>query len=263
MAAPRTYRCEALTLKKSSVGEADLVVTLFTKDRGKLRAVAKGARRTSSKLMGHFEPLTHVRLSLAQGRNLDYVTQAQVIESFADLKQDLGAITKGLYVAELVDGFGSEASSNQPLYQLAVEILKSLENSVEQDTESEWALRYFEVHLLQVSGLMPELYRCVECQRSLSPGDHRFSPTLGGTLCSNCHPSGAQVRPLSLRAVKVLRLLHRSPLASVMGLKADPGLAYELKSVLAGTVSYWLDKDIRSNSFLEQLHRESKTEVYT
>jgi len=259
MAAPRTYRCEALTLKKSPMGEADLVVTLFTKDRGKLRAVAKGARRTSSKLMGHLEPLTHVRLSLAQGRNLDYVTQAQVVESFANLKQDLGAITKGLYVAELVDGFGSEASSNQPLYQLAIEILKS----IEQDPENEWPLRFFEMHLLRVSGLMPELYRCVECQQSLSPGGHRFSPTLGGTLCSNCQPAGAQVRPLSLRALKVLRLLHRSPLPSVMGLKADPTLAYELKSVLGGTVSYWLDKEIRSNSFLEQLHRESKTAVYT
>jgi DNA repair protein RecO (recombination protein O) len=259
MEPPRTYRCEALTLKKSPLGEADLVVTLFTKDRGKLRAVAKGARRTSSRLMGHLEPLTQVRLSMVQGRNLDYVTQAQVIESFANLKQDLGAITKGIYLAELVDGFGSEASSNQPLYQMAVEVLES----IGQAPESEWPLRYFEVHLLRLSGLMPELYRCVECQVSLSPGNHRFSPTLGGTLCPICQPLGVQVRPLSLRLLKVLRLLHRSPLPSVMGLKADPTLAYELKSVLGGTVRYWLDKEIRSNSFLEQLHRESKTGVYT
>ena len=241
------------------MGEADLVVTLFTKDRGKLRAVAKGARRTSSKLLGHLEPLTHVRLSLAQGRNLDYITQAQVIESFSDLKEDLDAIIKGLYLAELMDGFGSEASSNQPLFQLGVEILKS----IGQEPASDWPLRFFEMHLLRLSGFMPELYQCVECQRPLSPGNHRFSPTLGGTLCNDCQPLRAQVRPLSLRVLKVLRLLHRGPLPSVMGLKADPGLAYELKSVLGSTVSYWLDKEIRSNSFLEQLHRESKTQVYT
>ena len=259
MAPPRTYRCEALTLKKSPVGEADSVVTLFTKDRGKLRAVAKGARRTSSKLLGHLEPLTQVRLSLAQGRNLDYITQAQVIESFSNLKQDLGAITKGLYLAELVDGFGSEASPNQPLYHLAVETLEF----IGQAPESEWPLRFFELQLLRLSGLMPELYQCVECRRPLSPGNHRFSPTLGGTLCPDCQPARAQVRPLSLRALKVLRLLHRGPLPSVMELKADPILTHELKSVLGSTVSYWLDKEIRSNSFLEQLHRESKTEVYT
>ncbi len=236
-----------------------MMVTLFTKERGKLRAIARGARRTSSKLLGHFEPLTQVRLSLAQGRNLDYVTQAQVIESFSDLKGDLNAVTKGLYLAELVDGFGSEAISNQPLYQLAVEVLKS----IEQDPESEWPLRFFEVQLLRVSGFMPELYQCVECRRPLSPGNHRFSPTLGGVLCLDCQPARAQVRPLSLRVLKVLRLLHRGPLSRAMSLKADSALAYELKSVLSNTVSYWLDKEIRSNSFLEQLYRESKTQVFT
>ena len=259
MAPPRTYCCEALTLKKSPLGEADLLVTLFTKDRGKLRAVARGARRTSSKLLGHLESLTQVRLSLAQGRNLDYVTQAQVIESFANLKGDLGAITKGLYLAELVDGFGSEASPNQPLYQTAIETLEF----IGQAPESEWPLRFFELQLLRLSGLMPELYQCVECRQSLSPGNHRYSPTLGGTLCADCQPPAARVRPLSLRVLKVLRLLHRGPLPSVMELKADPTTAYELKSVLGGTVSYWLDKEIRSNSFLEQLHRESQAEVYT
>ena len=82
MAPPRTYHCEALTLKQDPFGEADLLVTLFSRERGKLRAVAKGARRSSSKLVGHLEPITHVRLSLSRGRNLDYVTQAQVIDSF-------------------------------------------------------------------------------------------------------------------------------------------------------------------------------------
>ena len=95
MAPPRTYRCEALTLKTAPLAEADLLVTLFTRERGKLRAVARGARRVSSKLIGHLEPLTQVRLSMAQGRNLDYVNQAQVIDGFSDLKQDLDATTKG------------------------------------------------------------------------------------------------------------------------------------------------------------------------
>ncbi len=259
MAPPRTYRCEALTLRKSPIGEADVVVTMFTKDRGKLRAVAKGARRTSSKMLGHLEPMTQIRLSLARGRNLDYITQVQVINMFADLKNNLEAITKGLYLAELVDGFGSEASSNQPLYQLVVETLES----IGQESESEWPLRYFELQLLQFSGLMPELYQCVECRQPLSAGSHKFSTALGGTLCLNCQPAEAQTWTLSLRALKVLRLLHRGPLPTIMALQADSTLAHELKSVLGGTVRYWLDKEIRSNSFLEQLGRESKTEAYT
>ena len=259
MAPPRSYHCEALTLKKFPMGEADLMVTLFTRDRGKVRAVARGARRSASRLVGHLEPLTQARLSLAQGRTLDHITQAQVIDNFAALKSDLGAITKGLYLAELVDGFGTEASPNEPLYHLAVEALRS----IGQDPDSEWPLRFFEVQLLRVSGLMPELYQCVDCNQPLSPGRHRFSPSVGGTLCLACQPEGAHVRPLSLRGLKALRLLHRSRLPDILPLRMDPPLAVELKSLISGSVSYWLDKEIKSNSFLDQLQRESKTGVYT
>ncbi len=259
MAPPRSYQCEALTIGKSPTGEADLIVTLLTKDRGKVRAIARGGRRSTSKMVGHLEPLTQVRASLAQGRSLDYVTQVQILENFAALKNSLDGISKGQYAAELADGFASEASPNQPLYNLVVEVLHALNS----DPESDRPLRFFELQLLGVSGLMPELYCCVECRQPLAPVQHRYSPTVGGTLCSVCQPAGAHVRPLSLRALKVLRLLHRGPLADIVGLNMSPDLAQEIKAVLAGTVSYWLDKEIQSNSFLEQLRRESTIHVYT
>lgn len=259
MPPPRTYRAEALTLRKMPLGEADLLLTLYTREAGKLRAVAKGARRSTSRLVGHFEPLTLNRLSLARGRNLDIVTQAQVIENFTTLKGDLTGITKGLYVAELVDGFGAEAHPNQPLYDLALETLQA----IGEDPASDLPLRFFELHLLEVSGLMPELYRCVECLKPLVPGRHRFTPNGGGTLCADCRPADANLRPLSLGAVKVLRLLHRSSLAELPAINMNQTLELELKSILTTTVQYWLDKEIRSNSFLEHLQRSSKGEVYS
>ena len=259
MAPPRSYHCEALTLKNTPLGEADLLVTLFTKEQGKLRAVAKGARRSNSKLVGHLEPLTQVRLTVAHGRNLDYISQAQVIGNFHPLKNDLRAITKGFYVAELVDGFGSEANPNQPLYHLAVQTL----HAIGQDPESDLYLRLFELQLLRVSGLRPELYRCVECRQDLAQGNHRFSPNLGGTLCTDCHPTDAHIRPLSLRALKVLRLLDRSQPTEIPSLHMGDTLAQELQTLLGVTIEYWLDKQIRSNSFLLQLQRESTPEVYS
>ena len=259
MAPPRSYRCEALTLRKTPMGEADMMVTLYTREWGKLRVMAKGARRSTSKLVGHLEPLTRVKLSLAQGRSLDLITQAQMMGNFDRLKNDLAAITKGLYVAELLDGFGAESNPNEPLYHLAVETLES----IGQNPGSEWPLRFFELQLLRVSGLMPELYRCVECRQPIGAGRHRFSASLGGTLCLDCHPVEANVRPLSLRALKVLRLLHRGPLPKVIPLQVAGGLERELKSLLTITVRYWLDREIRSNSFLEQLYQESKSGVYT
>ena len=257
MAPPRTYHCEAVTLTKFPMGEADLLVTLYTAENGKVRALARGARRSNSKLVGHFEPLTQVKLTLAQGRSLDYISQAQVLSSFAPIKENLGAITKGLYLAELVDGFGSEANPNHPLYRLVIDAL----HAIERDADSDLPLRFFELHLLLVSGLMPELYRCVECRSSLTPECHRFSPNLGGTLCLECNPTDARLRPLSLRALKVLRLLHRSRIADLPTLAINADLAHELKVLLGITIQYWLDKDIQSNSFLEHVHHVAVGEV--
>ena len=252
----RTYRCEGLTLRKAAIGEADLVVTVFTGDRGKVRAVAKGARRSSSKLVGHLEPLTLARLSLARGRELDIVTQAQVSDGFPTLKEDLAAMTRGLYVAELLDGFGPEDSShaagNAALFRLALSVLRAMPGAAEREAP----LRYFEFHLMRLNGMLPELYQCVECRREVAPGGHRFSVNLGGVLCPDCTPMEARVRPLSLRAMKVLRLMRRGSLGDVCALRLNPALAAELKAILSGAVRYWLGKDVRSGAFLERLQGE-------
>ncbi|MDA1129557.1 MAG: DNA repair protein RecO [Chloroflexi bacterium] len=258
MAPPKTYRCEAIILGYSPLGEADLLVTMYAREQGKIRAVGKGARRSTSKLVGHLEPLTVVRMSMVNGRSMDIISQAEVVESFAALKEDLTAISKGLYLSELVDGFGSEDIANPPLFQLMIQTLRA----VQADSASDMPLRAFEFHLLQVSGLMPELYHCVECRQELEPNAHRFSPNVGGTLCLECNPDDAHLRPLSLRALKVLRLFDRSSIAEACKLSIDDGLADELKSLLSTTVGYWLGKEIRSNSFLERLHKESLPEVY-
>ncbi len=257
MAPPRTYHTEALTLRRSTLGEADLLITLYSKDRGIIRAVAKRARRSTSKLVGHLEPLTRVQLSLALGSSLDIITQAQVLSNFSPLKENLSAITKGLYVAELTDGFGSEAQANPAIYDLALGTL----DAIAEDPESELPLRFFELRLLNASGLMPELYECVECRQPVAPGSHRFSPNVGGTLCLDCNPDEARIRPLSLRALKVLRLFHRAPTSKAPSLKIAPALAQELKTILASTISYWLEKEIRSNSLMEHLQRDSKSAV--
>lgn len=251
MPAPRTYRAEALALKNVPLGEADLLVTLFTRETGKVRAVAKGARRATAKLVGHLEPLTLTRLALSRGRTLDVVNQAETLENFTPLKTNLTAMTRGLQVAELVDGFGSEASPNEPLFNLALTTLAA----IGQAPKDELPLLHFQLHLLAVSGLMPELLNCVECRREIEPDRHRYSADGGGVFCPDCTPDQAGLRPLSLRALKVLRLLARSRATELPALRPDAALSQELKSILTGTVQYWLDKEIRTDAFLTHLAR--------
>ena len=156
------------------------------------------------------------------------------------------------------DRFGAEASANPELFRLMLDTLRA----VEANPASDMPLRFFEFHLLQVSGLLPELYHCVECRQELEPNAHRCSPNGGGTLCLDCNPDDAHLRPLSLRALKVLRFLDRSDMAEACRISPDDGLAAELKSLLFITVGYWVGKEIRSNSFLELLNNASLPEVY-
>ena len=159
MPRPRLYRAEGVVLESRLMGEADLLLSLFTRDRGKVRAVARGARKPSSKLVGHLEPLTRVDLAMASGKELDYVTQAQVVDGFQSLKAGLEGVSQGLYLAELVNGFAVEGVASPALYGLLLETLESLPAS-----GAGLVLRYFELHLLRAPGRRTRHPRRARCR---------------------------------------------------------------------------------------------------
>ncbi len=127
MPRPRVYSTEGFTLRRTDFGEADRILTLFTPTYGKIRAIAKGVRKTKSRLAGHLEPFTRTQLLLATGRDLDIVTQAEGRERFERLPTDFWSATAAWYVAELVDRFLEDADPHPRLYALFVETLRRLD----------------------------------------------------------------------------------------------------------------------------------------
>ena len=111
------------------LGEADRIITLYTPDRGKVRAVVKGARRAKSRKGGFLQPLTHVRVSIAEGRSLDQVVEAETVASFRAVREDLGLVSTGLYLAELVDGFSADGAVNPSEFHLLAAALGALEST--------------------------------------------------------------------------------------------------------------------------------------
>ena len=244
---PRTYKTEGVVLKQTPLGEADRIFSLYTLGVGKLRAVARGVRRPRSRLGGHLQPLSQVRVSLALGRNLDAITEAETIRSFRRIKENLPRLSEGVYLAELVDGFSVEQSPNQAIYDLLLEALTLLDAG-----EREGLLaRYFELRLLVHSGFGPELYRCVECRSMLEPADHVYSCARGGVLCGECRVvSNEALYPLSLNAMKVLRLFQRESCSKVMGLRLSDALLGEVERLLGAYVRHVLERDLRSAEFV-------------
>ena len=247
MARPRTYKTQGIVLKHTPLGEADRIVALFTPDMGKLRAVARGVRRPKSKLGGHLEPLTHVLVSLAQGRNLDTITEAETIRSFRGLREDLRLVSRGIYLAELVESFSVEQSPAAAVFELLLNALAWMEKA----DSSELPLRYFEVQLLRNSGFGPELYRCVECNATLEPGDHLFSSAKGGILCPQCRaPSEEALVPLSLGAIKLLRFMQREAYPKVAELRVPPVFLEETERLLRTYIRHVLERELKSAEFM-------------
>ena len=261
MALPRQFRRQGLVLHSKPLGEADLMVTVLTSDEGKVRAVARGARKTTSKLVGHLEPLTQVEVLLSKGNEFSYVSQAQVLENFGFLKTDLGGVTRGLYLAELASWYAVEEAPGASIYNLLLEALRLLPDCRNPDA----VLRCFEIQLLKVSGFMPELYDCVECGEELPPRAHQFSPEAGGVVCNQCRPANVVLRPLSVDALKVLRFLSNATLAESDRLKLEDAVADEVSKLLSVLLSYWPDHEIRSRRFMEHVQHstaESQSQTY-
>jgi DNA repair protein RecO (recombination protein O) len=251
MGAPRSYQTQAVIIKQTKLGEVDKILTIYTPEFGKLKAIAKGACRPGSKLGGNVEPLTYSLMMLAKGRNLDIVRQSQAIDVFPDLKGDLWRMACGLYILELVDSFTAENDENRPLFDLLLDALKWLCQS----DNSESVLRYFELHLLDYLGYRPQLHRCTICNSSIRPVVNLFGFGQGGILCSNCGQEDPAAHSISVEAVKVLRLWQDCDYATARRVVLKSGLALELEQVLQGYIKYLLQREVKSVAWLDELKR--------
>ncbi|MFC2044798.1 DNA repair protein RecO [Chloroflexota bacterium] len=252
MSKPRTYQTEAIIIKKTKLGEADRILTLYTPNLGKIQAKARGVRRPRSKLAGHLELLTHSLVSMARGRSLDTITGSQTINSFFTLKNDLLLTAYALYVAELLGQFTAEDIENRPLFQLLLGTMEHLGQSINR----ELLLRYFELHLLSAVGYRPQLQQCVACQRPLRPVINTFCSGVGGMLCPDCSLNGSPVRHLSVNALKVLRLLQDSDWSVASRLNIDRELVGELEVVMRDYLRYILERELKSVVWLDILREK-------
>ena len=257
MSNPRTYQTEAIVIKKTKLGEADSILTLYTPHLGKIQGFAKSLRKPRSKLAGHLELLTYSLVSFARGKNLDTITGSQTINSFLPLKSDLWLTSCALYAIELVNQFTVDHVENYPLFQLLKETMEQLCEA----SNNELILRYFELHLLSGVGYQPQLQQCVSCHSPLQPTTNSFCPSAGGMLCPRCSPEQPLSYPLSVNAQKVLRLLQSSDYDTANRLKIDPELSLELEKVMSRYLKYLLERDVKSAAWLETLREQTKPPI--
>ena len=239
------YKSEALVIKRINLGEADKILTIFTPNFGKLRVVAKGVRKVTSRLAGHVELFTRSQMLLAKGRNLDIVTQSETVDAYRPLHEDLPRIARASYAAELLDKMTPDALELYPVYKLMVETLQL----ISADPDADRVLRWFELQLLGYLGYAPELTKCVECRNDLAPVVNTFSPALGGVVCASCRRIGVG-KDLSVNALKVLRLMQRNPYSAISRVRIGQALHAELQATTHAYITHILESDLRSAQFI-------------
>ena len=232
---------QGIVLRSYPFGDADRVVVILSPNRGKIRTVAKGVRRTKSRFGGRLEPFTHVDLVLYEGRNLDTITQVAVLEPFPRLRTDLDAVVAAGTMVEVADAVAQEDETSIRLFLLLQRGLKALESGRRgQDLITSYLLK-----LADVVGLAPSLASCASCGRV--DGLNRFSFGGGGVLCERCGVEGAVTLRQGL--TDYLRALASAELMALP--EPDTALAGEAMGVARRFVEYHLDRKLTSLAVMD------------
>jgi DNA repair protein RecO (recombination protein O) len=241
---------DAIVLSRFDLGEADRVLTLITPEHGKLKAIAKGIRRPSSRLGGSLEPFAELNVALARGRTFDVVTEVRVGHAWLALRDRLESAATAWYLAELADRSLEERHEARELYALLRRAYELLDAGMAPGRVARW----YEMHLADELGQRPEVDRCVECDRMLEPDERfRWVPPLGGVVCHRCPGPPADRTDLSLEALKLLKAYQRLDVEAIAALRLLPVVEREVESAMRDFMRVALERDPRSLAFLDEV----------
>jgi DNA repair protein RecO (recombination protein O) len=234
------YRDRGVVLRTYKLGEADRIVSFVTEHHGKVRAVAKGVRKTKSKFGARLEPTSHVALQLYEGRELDIVTQAETIDSFRTIREDLDRLGRAVTMLEAADQIALEREPNGDLYRMLLGALRSLDGR-----NSELIVAGFHWKLLAAEGFRPVVEHCALCERS----DElvAFDPTEGGLLCPD-HRRGTRV---SAEAVRLLQSILGGRLAAALE-EPESSATHEVDHLATRVMEHHLERRLRSVGLLDR-----------
>jgi DNA repair protein RecO (recombination protein O) len=249
MSQPRVYKAQAIVLKRISFSETDRILTLFTREHGKLGAIAKGARRGTSRLAAATEPFAFTRVLLAVGQNLDVLTQGEVQAAFPEIRADLTRISYASYFTELVSAAVEERQPQPDLFDLLLSALYILSRTEQPDLTA----RMFELQALRLIGYLPSLRQCVRCEGTLQAPGLGFSASRGGALCARCSAETPAVAPMSGAALELMRRLLDAEPTTLARLRLTEAQRSELAGLLVPYVRQRVEAPLRSLGFIEEL----------
>lgn len=245
----RVYSTEAIPLRRMDYGEADRIITVITPFRGKVRLLAKGVRRPTSRMAGQVELFNHSHLQLARGRDLDILSQAATIQSFRGIRENVVKAAHAFHLVELTDGFLEDGDPHPEVFNLLLWVLARLG---EDEHTPAFIARFFELHLLSATGFRPGLQTCLRCRGAIEPGANGYSVTLGGVLCPSCAPVVPDAAPVGSDALKLLRFLQRTGCDRLQPVQVPHAVLGEAEWLMRRQLEFALERRLRASDFVHQ-----------
>ena len=245
-----TYQADAIVLRRLDYGEADRILTLLTREHGKLAAIAKGARRSKARNGSSLDLFGRSRMMLAKGRNLDVVAQ---VERRGDVRHIAGDLRRTAYaglVSEIADKVLEDRHPVDDVFELVAGTLDRL-NDVNRSARVDAA--WFVMRMLDVLGYQPQLFDCAGCSQPLPEADAWFSPLLGGVLCSRCGAHDQAGSPVSVNSLKVLRVMASDQGELFDRLRLPAPVLEQVEQALQAQLEYHLDRRLKSIEFIRSL----------
>ena len=236
------YKAQGIILKRTNFSEADRMLIIFTREFGKVKAIAKGVRKQHSRLGGNLELFCNTQLILATGRNFDIVTEAEIIEPYLKTRKKLDLTHKAYYLAEVVDKLTVERVEHPEIFDLFVDVIEKIGES-----SSDLLLAYFEINMLKNIGYEPELVKCQKCHTQVRSHGNKFDCEEGGLVCSNCQSLAENI---SSDTIKVLRILLSKDISVLERLKLSKKQSAEVRRITDNFIKHIHQDEFKSRRFL-------------
>ncbi|MBI5643020.1 MAG: DNA repair protein RecO [Deltaproteobacteria bacterium] len=249
------FKAEAIILNSLDYGESDRILTFYTLEHGKIRGIAKGARRSRKRFVGNLEPMSHIDLIFfhTEKSELMRVEDAHLIESFPNLKVDIDRLSRGCYLIELVSEMTREGQASPPVFQLLSGFLKVLDNGGDLDVFT----RFFEIRLLAVLGYLPHLAGCVVCKNRPDEPLKKFSSERGGIVCRSCGIGVPGLVPVSSGTAGLLAMAAKLDLDKLSRLKVSQAFIDESERLLYDFIKFQIGKELKTKRFLDKMRSAS------
>ncbi len=254
MTAREQLKTTGFVLRTLNYSESDLIVTFYSHDFGKLKGIAKGAKRSKKRFVNVFEPfsLTNILFTRKSRDMLAFIESCDIIDHYPAIRQDMEKTLIASYFIDLADHFSPEGKKNEKVFEL----LQNFFLVLGREKASDALVRFFEMRLLKLAGFEPAREHCIVCKTPVTNGNsYYFHAHDGGIKCSACATIQRYEQPISAGTVRTLLLGKEMDIDKIKLVALTSSLATESRCILTGFIAHVLGREVKSLKIMEQVQK--------